>query len=240
MLTHVPCDRTGKCLPMHHQMSNFIDKSPRMGSVARALSWDDSCSGSASPDPSDPASHELVEQDWLLLMRKILSAAGIDGEAPWDAFSLSQCSLESPLYPSLRDKLANTDEEDLMHESVRRQRKTYRKLVFDSVNEALVKIMNQSLAPIGPQRAMLLSGKPSMTMLDRVSTLVREWPCHKMPADKYDGLSLAVEMAARAEEVVVGGRWWAENFSLEISNLGKQIELELTRELMNETLIDLL
>ncbi|XP_031404907.1 uncharacterized protein LOC116213909 [Punica granatum] len=228
---------SGKQVPMHPLMSNLIDKSPPIESIARTLSWDDSSSGSSSPHSSEPVSHELLEQEWLSHIRKILSTAGLDGKNQWNVFSFNWHSPENPLDPSLGDKLANTEEEEPMHEAQRRRLRLNRKLVFDCVNEALVEIMGNE--PTGRQGPSLLCKEPPLTLHDRVWSLIRERLSCEVTGDEWNGQSLAVEVAVR-KEVVMGRGWWAENFRLEISNLGKEIEQELLRELMDETLIDLI
>lgn len=215
-------------------MSNLISKSPPIESIARTLSWDCPCSGSASPNHSEPSPFEMVEQDWLILVRKILSAAGLDEETQWDAFFFNWHSPDSPLDASLLNRIMSMDEEEPLHEATRYLQRLNTKLVFDCVNEALVESTGHGLDPTGPRQAVLSSGE---LLLDRVWALVREWL--SAAGDEWDGHYLAVEMAMR-EKVVVRRGQWTENFRLEMGELAKEIELELLQDILDETLVVLL
>nr|KYP42842.1 hypothetical protein KK1_035729 [Cajanus cajan] len=124
--------------------SNLIDKSPPIESIARTLSWDDSCAEVASPYPLKPLmvsslDSKVEEHEWLLLVHKLLSAAGLDDQHQYDSFYTRWYSLESPLDPSLRDTYAK--EPMPMHEGRRRKMRSNHKLVFDYVNSALLEIV---------------------------------------------------------------------------------------------------
>ena len=107
--------------------SNLIDKSPPIESMARTLSWDDSCAEIASPYPLKPLmvsiDIKVEEQDWLVLVQKLLSAAGLDEQVYPDSFYSRWHSLESPLDPSLIEKNANLNDKEPLHEAKRRERR---------------------------------------------------------------------------------------------------------------------
>ncbi|CAB4321678.1 unnamed protein product [Prunus armeniaca] len=199
-----------------HLKSNLIDKSPPIGSISRTLSWDDSCAETATPYllKSPSVSTEEEEQDWHAIVQTLLSAAGLDGEVQCDSFFTRWHSLESPLDPSLRDKYANINDKEPLHEAKRRQWRSSRKLVFDCVNAALVDITGYGSD--SSTRTMSCSG------------------AHDRGGG--DSNSLVVERVVRKEVV---GNGWSEHMRLEIDNLGKEIEGKLLEELVEEAVVDL-
>lgn len=131
-------------LDLHvHRNSNFLDKSPPIGSVARTLLWNDSCTDDASPCPikssSVPVGPEEERQELVFLVQTLLTAAKLGNEMQSETFFASWHSLESPLDPSLRDNYVGLNDET-MHETKLRHRKSVQKLVFDCVNAALVEL----------------------------------------------------------------------------------------------------
>ncbi|CAB4321676.1 unnamed protein product [Prunus armeniaca] len=229
-----------------HLKSNLIDKSPPIGSISRTLSWDDSCAETATPYllKSPSVSTEEEEQDWHAIVQTLLSAAGLDGEVQCDSFFTRWHSLESPLDPSLRDKYANINDKEPLHEAKRRQWRSSRKLVFDCVNAALVDITGYGSD--SSTRTMSCSGAhdrfsedDSSLLADRVWGRVREWFASEVrcaSGEGGDSNSLVVERVVRKEVV---GNGWSEHMRLEIDNLGKEIEGKLLEELVEEAVVDL-
>lgn len=166
--------------------SNLIDKSPPIESIARTLSWDDSCAEVASPYPLRPSSASLdTKQDWLVFVKKLLSAAGIDDQVQPGSFYSRWHSLESPLDPSLRDKYANLDdtEPQQLHQAKRRQKRSNQKLVFDSVNIALIEITGYvseknylmgSLCSGSHSRVQLPEAAPPPPLVDLIVAQMKE------------------------------------------------------------------
>ncbi|GFZ17638.1 methyl-coenzyme M reductase II subunit gamma, putative [Actinidia rufa] len=136
-------DDHGAKLSAYSLKSNLIDKSPPIESIARTLSWDNSCVGTATPYPLKPS---LVSQgteeegEWILFVESLLSLVGLDCNVQSDSFFARWHSLESPLDPSLREKYIDITDKEIIHEAKRRQRRSTRKLVFDCVNATLVEI----------------------------------------------------------------------------------------------------
>ncbi|KAM5563228.1 hypothetical protein ABKV19_018075 [Rosa sericea] len=234
-----------------HLKSNLIDKSPPIGSIARTLSWDESCAETATPygllkSPSVSTSIEEEEQDWQAIVQTLLSAAGLDGELQCDSFFGKWHSLESPLDPSLRDKYANPDDKELLHEAKRRKWRSSRKLVFDCVNAALVDITGYGSADSSRTRTISCSGAhdrflegDSPLLADRVWSRVKEWflgEVRCVPEDGGDINSLVVERVVKKEVV---GRGWPEQMRNEIDIVGKDIEGKLLQELVEEAVVDL-
>ncbi|CAK7349474.1 unnamed protein product [Dovyalis caffra] len=230
--------------------SNLIDKSPPIESVARTLSWDDSCAETASPYPlkhsQSPVSSGAEEdaKDCFFFVQTLLTAAGLDSEVQLDSLFAKWHSPESPLDPSLRDKYANLNDKELLHEARRRQRRSNRKLVFDCVNSVLVEITGH--VSDGSTRAVTCSGvqnrltEGAQTMIvDYVWAQLKEWFCSDVKCailDGGDSNSLVLEMVVRKEVV---GKGWLDKMRVELDNLGNEIEGKLLDELVEEAVVDL-
>ncbi|KAL3517764.1 hypothetical protein ACH5RR_020353 [Cinchona calisaya] len=224
---------------------NLIDKSPPIGSIARSLSWDDSCVDTAISYPLKPSfsqqGAEEEEREWFFFVQALLSVAGLDGEMQSDTFLARWHSSESPIDPSLRDKYINLNDKDTLHEARRRQKRSTRKLVFDCVNAALVDIAGygsdtcQRAIPCnGPHKTLLLGA--SFMMVDQVWARMKEWFSGKercITGDCPDNDSLVVVR----KEVV--GKGWLDHLKLELDNLGKEIERKLLEELVLEAVVEL-
>ncbi|KAI4300109.1 hypothetical protein L6164_033523 [Bauhinia variegata] len=228
--------------------SNLIDKSPPIESIARTLSWDDSCAEVVSPYPLKPLMVSLdtkvEEQDWLVFVQKLLSAAGLDDQVQCDSFYSRWHSLDSPLDPSLRDKYANLSDKEPLPEAKRRQRRSNQKLIFDCVNAALVEITG-----FGSEKNVIgkmcsgnhkrLPEGASPLLADLIVAQMKELLSSGMRSvwgDCGDGNSLDLERFVRREVV---GRGWVELTELEMDNLGEEIERNLLQELVDEAVVDL-
>ncbi|XP_011083092.1 uncharacterized protein LOC105165697 isoform X1 [Sesamum indicum] len=241
-------DRHG--LPLNPICSNLIDKSPPIGSIARTLSWDDSCMDTAS---SYPIKESLTtqgtgeEQEWFFFVKTLVSVAGLQGEVRSNSFLARWHSLESPLDPSLRDKYIDLNEKETQHEAKRRQKRSLQKLVFDCVNAALVDIVGyesdsgRRAIPCVETNSSVLenASTSSSTVLDEVWARLNEWFSGEVGCvwgECGDENSLVVERVVRKEVV---GKGWTENLRLEMDNLGKEIEGKLLEELVEEAVVEL-
>lgn len=238
-----PDQHAGVELPVNTLKSNLIDKSPPIGSIARTLSWEDSAMETATSYPSKPPvaplGAELEEQECLFLVQTLLSAAGIDNELHSDSFLARWHSPDSPLDPSLRDKYVNLNDKDILHEAKRRQRRSFRKLVFDCVNAVFVEIAGHG--PCSGPQSRIEDCSSSLVLVDRVWARMKEWisgevRCAVWGVDGGDNSSLVVERVVRKEVV---GRGWVEHLRLEIDNIRKEIEEKLLEELVEEAVTEL-
>nr|KYP70768.1 hypothetical protein KK1_010001 [Cajanus cajan] len=229
------CVKGGSRVPLK---SNLIDKSPPIESIARTLSWDDSGAEVASPYPLKPSlvslDAKVEDQDWLVFVEKLLSAAGIDDQVQSDSFYSRWHSLESPLDPSLRDNYANLNDKEpqQLHEAKRRQKRSNQKLVFDCVNVALIEITGYG------SESYLMEGAPPplvdvivAQMKVLISSAIRPvW------GDCGDTNSLVLESVVRKEVV---GKGWVELMGLEMDILMKEVEGKLLEELVEDAVVDL-
>ncbi|XVF21459.1 hypothetical protein REPUB_Repub12eG0092000 [Reevesia pubescens] len=228
--------------------SNLIDKSPPIESIARTLSWDDSCSETATFYPSkhssvSPGAKE-EEQDWVSSVQSLLSAAGLNGEARFESLIARWHSPESPLDASLRDKYANLNDEEPLHEAKRRLWRSNRKLVFDCVNAALLEITGYGsdscmrAMSFGRAQMRIMEGASPM-LVEHVWAQMKEWFSGEVKCfEGEDGNSnsLVVERVVHKEVV---GKGWVDHMKLEIDNLRTEIEVKLLEELVEEAVVDL-
>ncbi|KAI3449851.1 hypothetical protein Pfo_006516 [Paulownia fortunei] len=245
---YVKPDQHGVESPLNSTGSNLIDKSPPIGSVARTLSWDDSCGNTAS---SHPAKESLTtqdtdeeEQELFFFVKTLLSVAGLQGEVQSNSFLARWHSPESPLDPSLRDKYIDLKDKKTLHEAKQRQKRSIRKLVFDCVNAALVDIAGYDSG--AGQRAIPCTGanncileSASSTMVDEVWAWMNVWfsgEVRGVSDDCGDYNSLVVERVVRKEVV---GKGWIDHFRLEMDNLGRDIEGKLLEELVQDAVVEL-
>ncbi|XP_052170857.1 uncharacterized protein LOC127787049 isoform X2 [Diospyros lotus] len=245
-------EQTGAKLPAHSLKPNLIDKSPPIESIARTLSWDDSCAETATsyplrPSVISPGTRE-EEGEWLFLIQSLLSAAGLDGEVQADSYFAKWHSPESPLDPLLRDKYADPDNEELIiHEAKRRQRRSRRRLVFDCVNAALIEITGYGLTTIdtgGVHKRRLADGTAQPMLMDELWGRMKEWFAWEVNCFPGDGggcggdgsNSLVVERVVRREVV---GKGWAEHMRMERVHIGKEIQGKLLDDLVQEAVVEL-
>ncbi|KAK1353005.1 DUF3741 domain-containing protein/DUF4378 domain-containing protein [Heracleum sosnowskyi] len=223
--------RNGIDLPVHHVKSNLLDKCPPIGSIARTLSWDDSCTDNVSPCPikssAAPVGAEEERQELIFLVQTLLAAAEIGNEVQSDSCP----SVESPLDPSLRDNYVGQDDKETIHATKLRHRKSVQKLVFDCVNAALVE-----LAVCGSE---LRKSRARDYLQDNGSILDCLWSQMELffgemsfvVGEGGDRDSLVVEELVRKQVV---GKDWVDHSILEIDNFRKEIEGKLLEELVQE------
>ncbi|XP_022758581.1 uncharacterized protein LOC111305370 isoform X2 [Durio zibethinus] len=228
--------------------SNLIDKSPPIESIARTLSWDDSCSETATFYPSQlssvsPGAKE-EEQDWVSSVQSLLSAAGLNGEVRFESFIARWHSPESPLDPCLRDKYSNLNGKEPLHEAKRRQWRSNRKLVFDCVNAALLEITGYGsdscmrAMSFGRAQKRVMKGASPM-LVDHVWAQMKEWFSGEVKCfvgDDGDSNNLDVERVVQKEVV---GKGWVDHMKLETDYYGREIEGKLLEELVEEAVIDM-
>lgn len=242
-------DPNGNQFSVNSIKSNLIDKSPPIESVARTLSWDDSCSHTATLYPLKPPSlvvprAEEDEQKWYFLLQTLISAAGLDDKVQPNSFFAKCHSADSPLNPLLREKYIDLSDKEPMHESKRRQVRSCRKLVFDCVNTELVDILGH-VSDSGPWPQIFGRAQDgileSSALTDRVWARMREWFSGQVRfvgelGEGGDRDSLLVESLVRKEVV---GKEWGYSMKSEADNARKEIEGKLLQELVEEAVVEL-
>ncbi|XP_073022040.1 uncharacterized protein [Primulina eburnea] len=242
---YVNTDRHGDGLPANTVKLNLIDKSPPIGSIARTLSWDDSCIDTVSRySPNQSFCGQGTDEEkreWYFFVKTLLSVSDLLGEVQSNMFLTRWHSLDSPLDPSLRDKYIDLKDKETPHEAKRRLKRSTRKLVFDCVNAALVEIAGYG--SVSGQRAIpcikahnSVLGNTSLPMLDEVWNRTNLWLSGeiKCVSDDCDN-SLMLERVVRKEVV---GKGLIDHLILEADNLGKEIEGKLLEELVEEAVVE--
>ncbi|QHO23515.1 hypothetical protein HN51_047214 [Arachis hypogaea] len=214
--------------------SNLIDKSPPIESVSRTLSWGDTDAHDSSLDS------KAEEQEWLLLVEKLLSAAGLDDQLQNDSFDTRWHSLESPLDPSLRGKYVNLNDREHQHlnEAKRRKMRSSQKLVFDCVNAAILELTNGECGPGKHHKCRVHSSGTCSLSMDHIVDQMKELMASGVRCvwgDCGDSNSLVVENVVKKELVGIG---WVQLMELEIDILGMEIERDLIQELVENVVVD--
>ncbi|MED6134734.1 hypothetical protein PIB30_039736 [Stylosanthes scabra] len=235
--------KNGSLVPLK---SNLIDKSPRIESISRILSW----GGDTCADDSSLVAKASEEQEWLLLVEKLLSAAGVDDDQVQnDSFNIRWHSLESPLDPSLRDKYVNLNDKEHQHlsEAKRRKMRSNQKLVFDCVNAVILELMNNNGGECGPRKnhkcrvhsnnGVQKSASCSLSV-DHIVDQMKELMASGVRCvweDCGDSHRLVVENVVKKEVVGIG---WVELMELEIDILEMEIERDLIQEIVENVVFD--
>ncbi|CAL0316886.1 unnamed protein product [Lupinus luteus] len=237
----------GSMAPMKN---NLIDRSPPIESIARTLSWDNSCSEVTSSysfkSMISSLNTKIKEQEWLFLVEKLLLASGLDDQVQFNSFNTRWHSLETPLPPSLRDKYAYSfNGKDPLHEAMRRKMRSSQKLVFDCVNATLLELTSD----YGSEKYFLKNkkynaahivedGACSPYLMDHIVAQMKKLIASEMRYDWgncEDSNRLVVENVVRKEIVGIG---WDELMSLEVDILEREIERELIEKLVENAVAD--
>ncbi|XP_010489077.1 PREDICTED: uncharacterized protein LOC104766813 [Camelina sativa] len=161
--------------------SNLIDKSPPIGSIARVLSWEDE----SYTDTTKPAMGIEEDEDWYGFIKALLIASGFSGS---DSLMARWHSPDSPLDPSLKDKIAN---KELIK---RRKQRSNRKLVFDCVND-IIRETTLTLASTGLTKGF--------DMVEHVWTELQDWASSDEFVGKMWNYRQQVEMNNLGAEIEV-------------------------------------
>ncbi|KAL9235684.1 hypothetical protein vseg_010425 [Gypsophila vaccaria] len=234
-------DLRGKMLPLGLSKSNLLDKSPLIGSISRTLSWDDCCIEMGANFPlSSPFVSPGAEDDegeWLYLVQSLLTMAGLDDEVTQFGSNLARWhSPESPLDPLLRVTYIDLTAKEPLHEAKRRQLRSTRKLVFDSVNAALLDITDFRTPST---HSKFLDTDPTL-LADKVLAWMKEWCSDKvnyLSPDNSDNNNKNNSLVERWVTKDIVGTGWPDQINVEIDNIGKEIEGKILEELVKESVI---
>lgn len=215
-------------------------KSPLIESVTRSLSWDDgnletSSLISSGGCTSRHAREVAQERDWFLYVRSLLAAASLEHETSDTVFNKWH-SLESPLEPSLVEKCDVREDDEQLTEAKRRERSD-RKLMFDSVNAALLEMAGFT---IDSSECVLISsktGRKNVHVMEEVWGLIKEWSFSEPKicgGENDDGF--LVENVVRREVV---GKGWEDLTKSEADKAVKEIEKCIFQDMIEEALEEL-
>ncbi|RVW53647.1 hypothetical protein CK203_068953 [Vitis vinifera] len=110
---NIKTDQQGTQVLVHPLKSNLIDKSPRIESIARTLSWDDSCTETATPYPLKPSlassRAEEDEQDWLFFVQNTIISSRLDDNVQTDTFFFQMAFTRNPIGPSIERQICRAE-----------------------------------------------------------------------------------------------------------------------------------
>ncbi|KAL9685763.1 hypothetical protein QQ045_023215 [Rhodiola kirilowii] len=218
--------------------SQMIGKSPPIESIARTLCWKNPYADTAYACPlnlSLVCSGRDEEQDWYILVHALLSTVGLKNNAFVDWWDAPQMLLD----PLLRDKYANAPTH-FMHEAKLRRWRSNRKLIFDSVDEALKEIGHLDLDANIKNR----TGYPKAelpVLMDQVWAIMGQWISDKVRCVSTDdaediNCNLVVDRVARTE---VAGKRWLDSGFMETNTVEIDVQEKLLDELLEETVLQL-
>uniref|UniRef100_A0A0D9W6X3 DUF3741 domain-containing protein n=1 Tax=Leersia perrieri TaxID=77586 RepID=A0A0D9W6X3_9ORYZ len=208
-----------------------------MDSVACSLSWDDtnSCSPLLGCVKHSNVGHDEDDDDELKcysLVQDIVSSAGL-GHLQLSMVFTGWYLLDSPLDPALCDKFLDRKEEDAKS----RERRSNQKLIFDSVNMALVEIGQDALLCTYPwSRACLGTWreKLSQPLGAEVWDIASDWlyGAGSFAANNDENAGTMLERIMQEE---VEGKGWIKLLTMETDEIMEQIACEVLEDLVAES-----
>ncbi|XP_078167045.1 methyl-coenzyme M reductase II subunit gamma, putative (DUF3741) [Carex rostrata] len=211
-----------------------LSRSSAIESVARTLSWDEKCSTTPNKAPDFLRTISIVnkeEQELYSFVEKLLASSGFDTPRTYTILSRWH-SLDSPLNPTLLDKVLDPKEEAAKC----RERRSNQRLLFDCVNMALLQIGNYVLKnsyPWSNHHKVLQDG----LLISEVWRLVRDFFCNegKFVLEERENPNLIVERVVKKE---IGERNWTESMQIEVDEISKEIGGFVLDDLVGETLAE--
>ncbi|WVZ74591.1 hypothetical protein U9M48_022755 [Paspalum notatum var. saurae] len=212
---------------------NGISRSSAIKTVNRFLSWDDIASVSQSL--RNPRLTSLLsdvdddESECHVLVQNIMSSAGLSTSQSSMVFSGWHLP-DHPLDPVLCNKVLELQEKS-----------SYRKLLFDCVNVALVEIGENTLLS-----AFLRSKRHCRTWRDTSSpylgvevwNILKDWiyGAQMLMVSKKDNAGIMLDRLVKQE---VEGRTWMNLFMSQVVDITEQLEGGVLEELVEEAVLDL-
>lgn len=170
-------------------------------------------------------------------MQGLLSTLGPSNYIPPDA-CMDWCDApKMSLDPSLREKYAN-ETNYFMHGAKLRSWRSNRKLIFDSVNQALIYIGQLNLLP-NIERGTGHYDITLPTLVDHVWATMSQWVADNVkcvPTDDRDEVNgnLVVDRVVRKE---VTGKSWLDTVFMKTNTIGIRLQQKLLDELLEETVL---
>ncbi|KAM0949412.1 hypothetical protein DsansV1_C05g0052161 [Dioscorea sansibarensis] len=220
-----------------------LSRSPPIESLARSLSWDDSCMDTSTVNnPSKLPTRasfkaDEAEEERVDFVCRLLSSTGLDNKNSKTIFS-GWRSLDSPLDQMLLDSFLDQKDE----EAKCKGRRLTQRLLFDSVNAALLEIGRTAFLNACPQARSYIGtmkDAPSGTSItDEALSIINTWFSGdgKWLTGEAGNSAVIVDGVVRKELV---GREWTELMSWELDEISKEIGGKVLEQLVGEALSDL-
>uniref|UniRef100_A0A0A8XQV5 DUF4378 domain-containing protein n=1 Tax=Arundo donax TaxID=35708 RepID=A0A0A8XQV5_ARUDO len=214
-------------------------RSTAIESVACSLSWEDMKAPSPLHGSTKLSPISNVDDDELecvSFVQKIVSSAGL-GDLQLSVVFTGWYLPDCPLDPALCEKLLDRKEEAAKS----RERRSNQKLLFDSVNMALIEIVQDTLLCAYPwSQACTMAWKETLTqaLVEEVPYHMRDWlyGSGSFAVNENDDAGTILERIVQQE---VEGRGWAKSMRWEVDELTKQIAWEVLEDIVKETVDDL-
>ncbi|KAK8934571.1 hypothetical protein KSP39_PZI015086 [Platanthera zijinensis] len=198
-----------------------LSRSPPIESIARTLSWDDSCSKAPSAAPLK-LSRAFCEDDPedLMLVQNLLISSGLCKNSLSTIFN-GWHSPDIPLDPKLLEKLPNVNDEVRTN----REKKAKQKLIFDFVNTVL-----RELAHSAEQGGYHRVPGDEALLAGQVWTVVKK----KLFEAENGG-----PVVDRLLGMEVTGSGWTEFMQAQIAEISKEIGVQVLDDLVGEVFVEL-
>lgn len=198
-----------------------LTRSPPIESIARTLSWDDSCSKAPSTAPLK-FSRALCEDDPedLMLVQNLLTSSGLCMNSLSTIFN-GWHSPDIPLDPKLLDILPDVNDKA----PINRERRAKQKLIFDFVNAVLrefARSAEQGAYHRIPGDEALLTGQV--------------WSVVKKKLFEAENGGPVVDRLLGKE---VTGSVWTELMQAQIAEISKEIGVQVLEDLVGEVFVEL-
>ncbi|CAN6252339.1 unnamed protein product [Urochloa humidicola] len=212
---------------------NTISRSSAIETVACFLSWDDTASEShllCTPRTASLMSDvDDDESECHVLVQNIMSSAGLGSSQSSMVFTGWHLP-DYPLDPVLCNKVSQL-----------REQSSYRRLLFDSVNIALMEIGENALLSTFPwskrhSRTWRNTSSPDFGV--EVWSILKDWiyGARMFVVSRRDNAGI---MLGRIVKQEVEGRGWANSMMLQVVDITEHLEGGVMEELVEEAVLDL-
>ncbi|CAD6250300.1 unnamed protein product [Miscanthus lutarioriparius] len=211
---------------------NAISRSSAIETVARFLSWDDTASESQSlcnprlssllPDVDDD------ESECHVLVQNIMSSAGLGTSQSCMVFTGWHLP-DHPLDPVLCNKVSELQEKS-----------SYRRLLFDCVNVALIEIGENTLLsafPWSKRHSRTWRGTSSPDLGVEVWSILKDWiyGARMFVVSKRDNAGIILDRIVKQE---VEARGWVKLMMAQVVDITEELEGGVMDELVEEAVLD--
>ncbi|KAL6633983.1 hypothetical protein ACP70R_026654 [Stipagrostis hirtigluma subsp. patula] len=208
-----------------------ISRSSAIEAVACSLSWNDAVSEShCTPRPPSLLSDvDDDESEYHVLVQNIMSSAGFGGAQSSTVFTGWHLP-DHPLDPVLCNKVFELQEQS-----------SYRRLLFDCVNVALIEIGENALLSAFPcsrphSRAWRDTSSPDLGV--KVWSILKDWiyGARMFVVSKRDNAGIMLDKIVKQE---IEGGGWVKLVMLQVVDITEQVEGGVMEELVEEAVLDL-
>ncbi|XP_037447418.1 uncharacterized protein LOC119317122 isoform X1 [Triticum dicoccoides] len=206
-----------------------VSRSSAIEAVACSLSWDDTTSESPSlRRPYLPSDVDDDESECHVLVQNIMSSSGLEDAQSSIVFAgwhLPDC----PLDPVLCNKLLEL-----------REQRSYKRLLFDCVNVALIEIGENALLsafPWSKARTGTWRDSSSPALGVEVWSILKDWiyGARMFMVSKRDNTGIMMDRIVKQE---VEGSGWVKMRMSQVVDIAEQIEWGVLEELVAEAVLD--